>query len=69
VRDGREQRHVKPALGDQDLRGVGLDAGDRAQQLDDVGVRCEYEPDPFGRFWTAASSVSMCASSWATMTP
>ena len=47
VPDRREQRHVESALGDQDLRGVGLDAGDRAQQLDEVGVRCEHDLDPF----------------------
>ena len=32
-----------PHFGDQDLRGVDLDTGDRAQQLDDVLVRGEHE--------------------------
>jgi hypothetical protein len=45
VPDSREARHVKAALGDQDLGGVGLDVGDRAQQLDGMGVRREYELD------------------------
>ena len=44
--DGREQRHVEPAFGDQDLGGVGLDTGDRAQQLDHTLVRGEYRGDP-----------------------
>jgi len=39
--------HVKAALGDQNLRCVGLHAGDRAQQLDHVLVRGENELDPF----------------------
>ena len=47
--DGREHAHVETALGDQDLRGVGLDAGDRAQQLDDLGVRGEHELDPLAQ--------------------
>ncbi len=46
--DGREHGHVEPAFGDQDLGGVCLNAGDRAQQLDDVGVRSEHELDPLG---------------------
>ena len=46
VTDGREHGHVEAALGDQNLRGVGLDAGDRAQQLDDVLVRGEHDLDP-----------------------
>ena len=46
--DRGEHAHVEPALGDQDLRGVLLDAGDRAQQLDDLSVRCEHELDPLG---------------------
>jgi len=49
VPDGREHAHVEPALGDDDLRGVRLDAGDRAQQLDDVGMRGEHELDPLGQ--------------------
>jgi hypothetical protein len=48
VPDRREYRHIESALGDQHLRGVRLDAGDRAQQLDDLGVRFEDELDPFG---------------------
>jgi hypothetical protein len=47
VPDGREQGHVKTALGDENLCGVGLHAGDRAQQLDHVLVRGEHELDPF----------------------
>ena len=47
--DRREYGHVKAALGDQDLRCVVLDAEDRAQQLDDLGVWCEHELDPFGQ--------------------
>ena len=49
MRDGREHGHVESALGDQDLRGLGLDAGDRAQQLDGLGVRGERELDPLGQ--------------------
>ena len=45
---GREQAHIEPAFGDEDLRGVGLDTGDRAQQLDDMGVRGEDVFDPLG---------------------
>jgi hypothetical protein len=41
VRDGREAAHVQAALGDQHLRGVALDAGDRAQQRDRRLVRRE----------------------------
>ena len=41
VPDRWEQRHVQAALGDQHLRGVRLDAGDRAEQLDHLGVRVE----------------------------
>jgi hypothetical protein len=48
VPDGREQGHVESALGDQDLRGVCLDAGDRAQQLDDLGMLDERELDALG---------------------
>ena len=44
--DGREHGHVESAFGDQDLRGVDLDAGDRAQQLDDLRVWGEHELDP-----------------------
>ena len=44
--DRRKARHVEAALGDQDLRGVRLHAGDRAQQLDHVLVGCERELDP-----------------------
>jgi hypothetical protein len=46
VRDGREPGHVEAAFGDQDLGGVGLNAGDRAQQLDHMLVRGEYRGDP-----------------------
>ena len=41
-----EQGHVESALGDQDLRGLGLEARDRAQQLNDLGVRGEQKLDP-----------------------
>jgi hypothetical protein len=34
-----EQAHVQAAFGDQDLGGSGLDARDRGQRLDDLGVR------------------------------
>ena len=47
--DRRERRHVEAAFRDQDLRGVRLNAGDRAQQLDRLGVRGEHELDPFGQ--------------------
>jgi hypothetical protein len=43
--DGRKQRHVEPALGDQDLGGVGVDTGDRAQQVDHMLVRGNREFD------------------------
>jgi hypothetical protein len=46
VPDSREHGHVKAAFSDQDLRGVSLHAGDRAQQLDDLGVWGEHELDP-----------------------
>jgi hypothetical protein len=46
VPDSWEHGHVQAALGDQDLRGVCLDAGDRAQQLDDLGVWGEHDLDP-----------------------
>jgi hypothetical protein len=46
VPGGWEDGHVQAALGDQDLRGVCLDARDCAEQLDDVGVRGERELDP-----------------------
>ena len=46
VPDGREPCHVQAAFGDQDLGGVSLDPGDRAQQLDHVRVRGEREFDP-----------------------
>ena len=49
VPDRWEHGHVQAALGDQDLRGVRLDAGDRAQQLDDLGVRGEHELDPLAQ--------------------
>jgi hypothetical protein len=44
--DGREQHHVQPTFRDQDLGGVGVDTGDRAQQLDHLLVRDEYRGDP-----------------------
>ncbi len=47
--DGWEHAHIKTAFGDQDLRGVGLDPGDRAQQLDDLDVRFEHELDSLGQ--------------------
>ena len=47
--DRREHGHVETAFGDQDLRGVRLDAGDRAEQLDDLGVRGEHELDPLAQ--------------------
>jgi hypothetical protein len=65
--DGRE-RHVQPAFGDQDLGGVNLAAGDRAQQLDHMLAGVSTEAIRSLRFWIAASSISMCASSCATMT-
>jgi hypothetical protein len=46
VPDRLEHAHIEPAFGDQDLGGVDLDAGDRAQQLDDAPVRGEHELDP-----------------------
>ena len=46
VPGGREAAHVKPAFGDQHLRGSERHAGDRAQQLDDLGVRGEQLLDP-----------------------
>ena len=48
VADRWEHGHVKAALGDQDLRGLRLDAGNRGEQLDDVRVRGEHELDPRG---------------------
>jgi hypothetical protein len=48
VPGGWEHGHVETALGDQDLRGVCLDAGDCAQQLDDLGVWGEHDLDPLG---------------------
>jgi hypothetical protein len=39
VADGREDRHVDAALGDQHLRRAQLDAGDRAEELDRLGLR------------------------------
>jgi hypothetical protein len=33
-----EDAHVEAALGDQHPRGVDVDAGDRAEQLDELGV-------------------------------
>ena len=45
--DGREHGHVQAAFSDQYLCGLGLDAWDRGQQLDDVGVWGEHELDPF----------------------
>jgi hypothetical protein len=42
-------RVIQAALGDQYLRGVLLDAGDRAQQLDDVSVRGKHEFDPLAQ--------------------
>ena len=47
--DGWEQRHVQAAFGDQDLGGVRLDAGDGAQQFDDLGVGGEDELDPLAQ--------------------
>ena len=44
--DRREHGHIETALGDQYLGGVDLDAGDRAQQLDNSLVRGEHELDP-----------------------
>ena len=44
--DGREHAHVDAALGDQDLRDPYADAGDRAEELDQVGVGCGCDPDP-----------------------
>src|SRR5947209_9574715 len=44
--NGREHAHVEATLGDQDLSGMRLDAGDRAQRFDDLDVRGEYELDP-----------------------
>src|SRR5438552_6890891 len=41
-----EHAHVDAALGDQDLRDPYADAGDRAQELDQIGVRCGRDPDP-----------------------
>ena len=49
VPHGREHGHIEPAFGDQDLRGVRLDAWDRGEQLDDVTVRGEHEFDPLGQ--------------------
>jgi hypothetical protein len=46
VPGGWEHGHVQAAFGDQDLRGVCLDAGDGAEQLDGVGVRGERQLDP-----------------------
>ena len=46
---GWEHGHVEAAFGDQDLCGLGLDARDRAQQLDDVGVWGEHMLDPLGQ--------------------
>ena len=59
--DRWEQAHVEPALGDQDLRGLGLDARDRAQQLNDLGVRGEHKldrADPAGAIRTSSSRPS-----------
>ena len=46
VPDRWEQAHVESALGDQNLGGLGLDAGDRAQQLNYLGVRGQHKFDP-----------------------
>src|SRR6266536_4068519 len=45
VAGGREDAHVEAALGDQHLGGVAADAGDRAEQLDELGVGRERELD------------------------
>src|SRR5436309_3277397 len=42
------RRSCQAALGDQNLRGVRLDPGNRAQQLDDLRVWGEHELDPLG---------------------
>ncbi|MBV8733278.1 MAG: hypothetical protein JO342_07605 [Solirubrobacterales bacterium] len=67
--DGRERAHVEAALGDQHLGDVDVDARDRARQLDELGVWGEHKLDRRLRFSIAASSVSMCASNGATITP
>ena len=46
---GRELAHIETAFGDQYLGGVRLDAGDRAQQLDDLGVRGQDVLDPLAQ--------------------
>ena len=46
MRDAREAPHLEAAFGDQNLRGVGLDARDSAEQLDHMLVRGEHQLDP-----------------------